>query len=58
MIYVSDKARNRIATLMKESHIEGQPDFFLREAVQIHPMSRADFLKEEVRWIGRCGLRR
>ena len=33
MIYVSDKAKNRIATLMKESHIEGQPDFFLRVSV-------------------------
>ena len=33
MIYVSDKARNRIATIMKEQHIEGQPDFFLRVSV-------------------------
>ena len=33
MIYVSEKARNRIATLMKESHIEGQPEFFLRVSV-------------------------
>ena len=33
MIYVSDKARNRIAAIMKESHIEGQPEFFLRVSV-------------------------
>ena len=33
MIYVSDKARNRIAEIMKESHIEGQPEFFLRVSV-------------------------
>ena len=33
MIYVSDKARNRIAQLKQESHIEGQPEFFLRVSV-------------------------
>ena len=33
MIHVSDKAKTRIATLMKESHIEGQPEFFLRVSV-------------------------
>ena len=33
MIYVSDKAKNRIAHLMQESHIEGQPEFFLRVSV-------------------------
>ena len=33
MIYVSDKARNRISTIMQEQHIEGQPDFFLRVSV-------------------------
>ena len=33
MIYVSDKARNRIAEIMKESHIEAQPEFFLRVSV-------------------------
>ena len=33
MIYVSEKARNRISSIMKEQHIEGQPDFFLRVSV-------------------------
>jgi len=33
MIYVSDKASKRIADIMKESHKEGQPDFFLRVSV-------------------------
>jgi iron-sulfur cluster assembly protein len=33
MIYVSDRARNRIAQLKQESHIEGQPEFFLRVSV-------------------------
>lgn len=33
MIYVSDKAKQRVEGLMKEAHIEGQPDFFLRVSV-------------------------
>jgi|SRR3954467_9448979 iron-sulfur cluster assembly protein len=33
MIYVSDKAKEKVLTLMKEAHIEGQPDFFLRVSV-------------------------
>jgi iron-sulfur cluster assembly protein len=33
MIYVSDKAKEKVEGLMKESHIEGQPDFFLRVSV-------------------------
>jgi len=33
MIYVSDKAKEKVEKLMQESHIEGQPDFFLRVSV-------------------------
>ncbi|HMF71781.1 MAG TPA: iron-sulfur cluster assembly accessory protein [Flavitalea sp.] len=33
MIYVSDKAKEKVEKLMQEAHIEGQPDFFLRVSV-------------------------
>jgi iron-sulfur cluster assembly protein len=33
MIYVSDKAKEKVEKLMEEAHIEGQPDFFLRVSV-------------------------
>jgi iron-sulfur cluster assembly protein len=33
MIYVSDKAKDKVEKLMQEAHIEGQPDFFLRVSV-------------------------
>ncbi len=33
MIYVSDKAREKVKQLMKESAVEGQPEFFLRVSV-------------------------
>jgi iron-sulfur cluster assembly protein len=33
MIYVSDKAKEKVQKLMQEAHVEGQPDFFLRVSV-------------------------
>jgi iron-sulfur cluster assembly protein len=33
MIYISDKAKEKVEKLMQEAHIEGQPDFFLRVSV-------------------------
>ena len=33
MIYVRDKAKEKVEKLMQEAHIEGQPDFFLRVSV-------------------------
>ncbi len=33
MIFISDKAKTQVEKLMKEAHIEGQPDFFLRVSV-------------------------
>jgi iron-sulfur cluster assembly protein len=33
MIYVSDKAKEKVEKLKQEAHIEGQPEFFLRVSV-------------------------
>lgn len=33
MIFVSDKAKDRVTDLMKESNKEGKPDYFLRVSV-------------------------
>ena len=33
MIYVSDKARQKVSGLMSDASISGQPDYFLRVSV-------------------------
>jgi len=33
MIYVSDKAKEKVLTLMKEAHVENEKDYFLRVSV-------------------------
>ena len=33
MIYVSDKAKEKVTTLMKEASVAGQPEYFLRVSV-------------------------